>query len=366
MEKVMSSLLVGLLFFMFLTPVSWAETQVENEDKNRSLLVATIIAPPFSMKSDEGTWYGISIDLWKIMAQRLGFEYSFKEYDLHGLLKAVENRDVDMGIAAISMTSEREKLMDFSHSYYQTGLGLVVRDIHEHSFLQVIKKLTSFKILFMISMLLMSAVLLAIVFWLLEKKTDNKYFNQGPGKGLGTAILWAIKLVISGSISVFDMKRFSSRALALILSFFGMTFIAGYTAIITSSLTVNELNSTISGPEDLPGFRVVVLADSAASEYLEYYHVKYTEVSSLSDGLNMVREKMADVVVHDKPILTFTLRSQGSKGLKVLPSTFGIEEYGIALPENSFLQEKVDQLILETIEEAEYKVILHRYLSDPT
>ena len=174
-------LLIGILFFMFLTPISWAENRVNNEDKNRPFLVATKVAPPFSMKSDEGTWYGISIDLWKIMAQRLGIEYSFKEYDLHGLLKAVETKEVDLGIAAISMTSEREKLMDFSHSYYKTGLGLVVRDIHEHSFSQALKKLTSFKILFM----------------------------------------------VSGSISVFDMKRFSSRVLALLLSFFGLTFIAG-------------------------------------------------------------------------------------------------------------------------------------------
>lgn len=355
-----------LFLLSFLSPfltMCWADTY--SVSPNDELVVATKVAPPFSMLSESGDWYGISIDLWKLVAQRMGTKYRFQEYDLHGLLSAVEKHEVDLGVAAISVTSEREKVMDFSHSYYQTGLGLAIRDIHDHSFKHVLKKLTGKKFLILALTLLTIATCLAYIFWVLEKRTDNKYFTQGPGKGLGTAILWAIKLVVSGSISVFDMKRFPSRVLALILSFFGMTFIASYTAIITSTLTVNELQSTINSPADLPRFRVVVIDESSAEEYLEYYHVKFKKVASVEEGLEMIRANTADVMVHDKPVLTFALRSDGARGLRILPKAFGIEEYGIALPDESPLEEEIDQLILEIIEEAEYQAILQRYLSEP-
>lgn len=76
-------------------------------------------------------------------------------------------------------------------------------------------------------------------------------------------------------------------------------------------------------------------------------------------------DNRGDVVVHDKPLLTYKLRSEGKKNLRLLPHTFGVEEYGIVLPDNSPLAEKIDQLILEIIEENEYQAIINRYLSTP-
>lgn len=77
----------------------------------------------------------------------------------------------------------------------------------------------------------------------------------------------------------------------------------------------------------------------------------------------MIRENNADVLIHDTPILIFTLRSEGSEGVKVLPRMFGIEEYGIALADDSPLEEPIDQIVLELIEESEYQAILQRHLS---
>ena len=39
------------------------------------LLVGTIFAPPASMKSTDGQWEGLSIELWQRVAQRLGVQY---------------------------------------------------------------------------------------------------------------------------------------------------------------------------------------------------------------------------------------------------------------------------------------------------
>jgi len=46
---------------------------------DRELLIATKEAPPFAMKQQDGTWRGISIDLWRRMAERLHLRYRFSE-----------------------------------------------------------------------------------------------------------------------------------------------------------------------------------------------------------------------------------------------------------------------------------------------
>ena len=44
---------------------------------DRELLIATKEAPPFAMKQQDGTWRGISIDLWRRIAERLHLRYRF-------------------------------------------------------------------------------------------------------------------------------------------------------------------------------------------------------------------------------------------------------------------------------------------------
>ena len=39
---------------------------------DRTLIVGTQVAPPFAMKNIEGTWTGVSIDLWRQIAAGIG------------------------------------------------------------------------------------------------------------------------------------------------------------------------------------------------------------------------------------------------------------------------------------------------------
>src|SRR5262245_35409643 len=65
------------------------------------LVVGAMHAPPFVMHADDGHWSGLSIELLRQVAERLGFEVEWREYDydLDGLFHAVENRHLDVAIA---------------------------------------------------------------------------------------------------------------------------------------------------------------------------------------------------------------------------------------------------------------------------
>ena len=39
-------------------------------------------SPPFAMKRPDGSWTGISIELWRRIADELDLEYEFREYEI--------------------------------------------------------------------------------------------------------------------------------------------------------------------------------------------------------------------------------------------------------------------------------------------
>jgi len=82
--------------------------------------------PPFSYKDSNGKWIGISVRLWQWVAQDIGLTYKFEEHDLQGLLEGVRRGKLDAAVGALTITAEREKLFDFSHPFFNTGLGVAV------------------------------------------------------------------------------------------------------------------------------------------------------------------------------------------------------------------------------------------------
>lgn len=93
-----------------------------------TLTVATRIVPPFVMQQD-GRLTGFSTELWESIAKLLKVKSQITPHDsVADLLNAVRTKQADVGIAAISITSERDKSNDFSQPIYDAGLQILVRD----------------------------------------------------------------------------------------------------------------------------------------------------------------------------------------------------------------------------------------------
>jgi len=76
---------------------------------SQPLIVGTKGAPPFSMKTSDGQWTGLSIDLWRQIAADLNFRFEFRELALKQLLDGVTDGSPDAAVAALTITPEREK-----------------------------------------------------------------------------------------------------------------------------------------------------------------------------------------------------------------------------------------------------------------
>ncbi len=92
------------------------------------LRVATGEAPPFILRRGDVPT-GFSIDVWKAVAQRLGAQTRFLDLGRRSddaQLEAVRRGEAEAAISAIVMTPTRERLVDFTIAYYDSGLQIGV------------------------------------------------------------------------------------------------------------------------------------------------------------------------------------------------------------------------------------------------
>jgi len=91
---------------------------------DRELVIATREVPPFAIKRKDGSWHGISIALWHRIAERLHVRYRFAEQKTNQeILDGVVKGTFDAGIAAITITAQRERAVDFTLPYTPRALA---------------------------------------------------------------------------------------------------------------------------------------------------------------------------------------------------------------------------------------------------
>lgn len=74
-----------------------------------------------------GKLRGFDIELIEAIAQRSGHRLQLTPLPFDGLIPALQVRNLDLAISAMTITAERAETVDFSRPYFAAGLGIVVR-----------------------------------------------------------------------------------------------------------------------------------------------------------------------------------------------------------------------------------------------
>lgn len=113
-------------FLLALTTVVLAASPaVYGQDKE--LIVATDTAfVPFEFKQGD-KYVGFDIDLWQELAKDMGMKYRLQPMDFNGIIPGLQSNNIDVALAGITIKDERKKVIDFSDSYYDSGLAVMVR-----------------------------------------------------------------------------------------------------------------------------------------------------------------------------------------------------------------------------------------------
>ena len=90
------------------------------------LIMSTNAAfPPYEMTTDSGEFEGIDIEPAQAIADKLGLELQIDDMDFDAALLAVQQGKSDMVMAGVTVTDERQNVMDFTDSY-ATGIQFII------------------------------------------------------------------------------------------------------------------------------------------------------------------------------------------------------------------------------------------------
>jgi polar amino acid transport system substrate-binding protein len=328
----------------------------------RTLIVGTKEVPPFAMKNSEGTWTGVSIDLWRQIAAELKRPFEFRERDLQGLLDGVADGSLDVAVAALSITAKREEICDFSHPYYVTGLGIAISTRHKTPWLAVLKKLFSRHYLKVVIGLCVLLLAIGTLMWWLEHQRNPDQFGGGTAAGIGSGFWWSAVTMTTVGYGDKAPVTLGGRIVAFIWMLLAIIIVSVFTATITSTLTVAHMDVPVKGPQDLPRVRVGAIADTTGESYLQDHRISYTSYKTALEGLRAIKAGAIEALVYDSPILRYLIHDGFQGELEVLPHIFHREDYGIALPKSSSLRKPINLVLLEKIQGREWLDILHQYL----
>ena len=328
-----------------------------------TLTVGTRVAAPFVIEEQQ-QYTGITIELLDEIARELDLAYEYEPRDIHGLLDGVEDGSLDMAASALTITSEREEVSDFTHPFFVTGWGMAVSYETTSPFIATIRGLLSWEFISIVLLLMFVLLLLGAIIWLAERKANADEFGGSAAEGIGSGFWWSAVTMTTVGYGDKAPRTLTGRIVGFIWMFAGIIVISFFTATIASSLTVSQLESPIRGPADLPNVRVGVLEDSATITYMEENRISYFGFESIEQGLQAVKDGRIDTFVHDAPIIQYLAQNEFTGEVRVLPNTFNEQYFGIALPKGSELRNPMNRVILNFISDDRWKDIRHRYLGD--
>lgn len=328
----------------------------------KELVIGVKETPPFVIQNEDGTYRGVSIDLWNSVAREMNLSYRYKTMELPEILKALEQDEIDISINPLTVTSNRVRAFNFSQPFYITSLAIATQKKDTNALWAFVKNF--FSIDFMKAVLLLFLVILVfgLLAWLFERKANPDEFESG-WKGIWSGIWWSAVTMTTVGYGDKSPQSFGGRIVALIWMFTAIVIISGFTASIASSLTINQLGTDISGPEDLKDYDVITVIGSTSEKYLSQKGIQYSAVDDPAKALNAVANGDADAMVYDDPVMKFlTAKEKLSDRVVVLPHQFNTQYYGFSVSKKqNQLLESINPLLLKTIEDVKWKATLNDY-----
>ena len=312
---------------------------------------------------------GFSVDLWNKIASELKMDTEWVYFNsVPSLIEATKKGEVDASIAAVTITSAREREIDFSNSMYELGLQVMVdAEKSSTSVLELmgkeIKKMMSLETTLMFLLFLLVTIHLR---WFVDKRDEQSdLFSKNYLTGIVDAFWWGITMLITWET---PPSKGVARVIDLMWHIVGILAVSILTAIVTSALTAQAIGGSIRSEKDLAGKYVAAVATDAPRQYVEKIGANVIPVKTLEEGIALLREGKVEALVHDGPRLVYLAnqynKKEKKKVLQVAPFTFNPQNYGIVFPTKSELKEDADRALLKLREANGLEKSFHQELKD--
>lgn len=316
------------------------------------LQVGVSDSPPFSMEVD-GEWEGISVDLWEKIADDNGWEYEYVSTDLIGLLDGAESGELDASISSLTITGEREKVVDFTTSYYTETLGIATTRAPS----AMESYLTSAKTIgYGIFWLLIAMFGMGTIYWYIEKgKTIT-----ADSRGWLNSCYWTLATMTTVGYGDEAPKSVLGRITAMVWMVISLLIFGSVMGMFSAAMNV-PTSFSLNHPQELRSYDVATVDGSVSAKFLDKNRVRYTAENSVADlRADLLNPDTAtDFIIYDRTILLYMLADDPIAD--VIDAQFDEQHFGFALPTGSPLTEELNVGILTHIGTEEWNQTVFSY-----
>jgi ABC-type amino acid transport substrate-binding protein len=327
------------------------------------LRVALAGAPPFVMTAKNGEPAGFTVELWQSIAAANGWSTAEirKFATMDEALAAVARGECDVLVGNTSITSEREKIVEFSQPYYRSGLQIMVSEQRGHvaQFFERLLVPEHMKVL--VGILL--GVLVATIAVAAFERRHNPDFPKTRGAGIAEAFYYVMGLVTGKS----SYKGFSGILGRLVLvgwmlaSLFVVAYVNG---VLISSMTADLVLGHIHGPDDLKNRLVGLVSGSESEDYARSSNLDYVAYGDLETAVGALVRGRVQCLIGDAPVLEYYDFTHPRIPIHEVGPIFQPVNYGFAMPQNSPLREPINFELLRLIEAHYFEALGAKYFGE--
>ncbi len=357
-------LLISLVIFSFsftAAPVE-AETskiadlsETSNSPKlivqGKKLRVGIAGEPPGVITSQSGQMSGMSVEYWREFAKTLELDHELIYYStVEEALAALADGKLDLALGSISITSERIAKFDFTQAVTREHLTLLLHS-SPPTLWSTIRPFLGWAFLSSLGGIFLCLFIVGNLLWFAERHHNSEQFPnsylKGVNQGMWCALATFTTVGYGDRFPVTTLGRFVA-GMWMILS---LVVVSSLTAGIATTLAIafsSQPSERFNSPRDLKGARVSTVGKgSAEASWAKFYQARVSETDHLSDAIKLLANGQVDGVVGARDGLEFYLHQHPQAPYQLANFNFGTQAYGIALPRNSPLTRKFNELLLQ-------------------
>lgn len=330
---------------------------------NKSLRLGYFETPPFVIKSGENL-EGVSYWLWN----KINFDHTFSpeyiETPLDTMIEGLANNSLDISLTPLTITSARNKKIDFSTPYYISNSSILVL---QQSFLensaQFILSFFSIKLIKVLSALFGIILFFGFLVWLFERKENTEQFSNNR-KGIWNGIWWSAVTMTTVGYGDKSPTTIGGRIVALIWMFTAIIIISGFTASIASSLTVNQTNWNQSHISEFKHKKLGTVNKSATANWLtQNFFRQVVRFEKIEEAIIALESGKIDAIAYDEPVLQSIALHENKYALELLPIQYNTQmlAFGLSSKIPTKTKDLINKRIISIIESYEWKVALTEY-----
>jgi len=322
--------------------------------------------PPFAIKTAEGGWEGLGVDLWKAIALQAGLQFEFVEMPYQEIIPAVAEGRLELAVGEFSVTAPSEELINFTQPFIQSSIGVAIRHGSWHpDWMSIARDFFNWTLLQVVALIGIGLVIVSALIWVFERHHEVGHF-RGRLSGFGSALWFSLATMTTVGYGDKTPATFWGRLTSMIWMLSGVLLVAGLTAAVASSVAAARMNEMISRPGDLYRVSCGVLRGSVAEQYLRHRGIPSQGFDTIEAALKELSDGKLQAVVTNKISLQYLAVTLPHKDprIRFAVSNLGFNEIFMGIPVRPDLPqfEAINLALLSTISSPDWEKAVRRWL----